>query len=111
MAQRGCRGGALASAVDYGPVVPKGVCNPIEMVSARGHFYRGRGSHGIDRSNPEQPVGWVVEHKMSDGAAHAGTQLENAGAIARALGLDQYEAVTGSTSELLEVLSRGRGDW
>ena len=61
----------------------------------------------IDRSNPKRPMGFLVDHKSGGGGA--GNQLRDAADAVREFGLDNLETASGTTRELIELISRGRG--
>ncbi|MEV6318460.1 RHS repeat-associated core domain-containing protein [Streptomyces sp. NPDC051776] len=66
----------------------------------------------VDRSDPKNLVAFVVDHKM--GGGNAGQQLKNAMDAARHVKItDPRRVITGSgdTPKLLELMSRGRGEW
>jgi RHS repeat-associated protein len=66
----------------------------------------------VDPSDPRNPVAFVIDHKM--GGGNAGQQLKNAMTAVRFVGItDPKRVITGSgdTAKLLELMSRGRGEW
>nr|WP_162931213.1 RHS repeat-associated core domain-containing protein [Streptomyces sporangiiformans] len=82
------------------------------------HVYRTHGEKfqgdfmAVDMSDPKNLVAFVVDHKM--GGGNAGQQLKNAMEAARHVNItDPSRVITGSgdTPKLLELMSRGRGEW
>jgi hypothetical protein len=75
----------------------------------------GKNSQGdflvIDRSNPEKPVGWVVELKSKPGGAFPGNQFMNADQLQKDFKLTQMQKIAGTNAEMLQALNRGRGSW
>lgn len=66
----------------------------------------------VDLSDPGALVAYVVDHKM--GGGNAGPRLKNAMDAAAHVGIfNPTRVITGSgdTAKLLELLSRGRGEW
>ncbi|MBC2908282.1 RHS repeat-associated core domain-containing protein [Streptomyces sp. PSKA01] len=66
----------------------------------------------VDPSDPKNLVAFVVDHKM--GGGNAGQQLKNAMTAARHVNItDPKRVITGAgdTPKLLELMSRGRGEW
>ncbi len=63
----------------------------------------------IDRTNFREPVGWIVELKTASKSPHAGIQLARASEVAAHFSLrGGSKEVTGNTSEIMELLTRGR---
>lgn len=66
----------------------------------------------VDPSDPKNLVAYVVDHKM--GGGNAGQQLKNAMNAAAHVGITYpSQVITGSgdTAKLLDLMSRGRGEW
>jgi RHS repeat-associated protein len=66
----------------------------------------------VDPSDPKNLVAFVVDHKM--GGGNAGQQLKNAMVAASHVGISNPARVitgAGDTEKLLELMSRGRGEW
>ncbi len=66
----------------------------------------------VDPSDPKNLVAFVVDHKM--GGGNAGQQLKNAMVAAGHMGIRNPKHVitgAGDTPKLLELMSRGRGEW
>ncbi|MEU3790409.1 RHS repeat-associated core domain-containing protein [Streptomyces fructofermentans] len=66
----------------------------------------------VDMSDPRDLVAFIVDHKM--GGGNAGQQLKNAMEAAAHVGItNPAKVITGSgdTPKLLELMSRGRGEW
>ncbi|WP_409470221.1 DUF6531 domain-containing protein [Streptomyces sp. HC307] len=67
----------------------------------------------VDMTNKKNRVGWVVDHKMNADKVTKGNQFTNAARAAEAVRIpaNRFEIATGDTDKLLEILSRGRGEW
>ncbi|MFI5687704.1 RHS repeat-associated core domain-containing protein [Streptomyces sp. NPDC051636] len=67
----------------------------------------------VDMTNKRDRVGWVVDHKMNSEKVTKGNQFTNAARAAEAVRIPahRFKIATGDTDKLLEILSRGRGEW
>ncbi|MCW8379504.1 DUF6531 domain-containing protein [Streptomyces justiciae] len=67
----------------------------------------------VDMTDKKNRVGWVVDHKMNSEKVTKGNQFTNAARAAEAVGIrsGNFEIATGDTEKLLQILSRGRGEW
>ncbi|MFF0224512.1 DUF6531 domain-containing protein [Streptomyces sp. NPDC004629] len=67
----------------------------------------------VDMTDKRNRVGWVVDHKMNADKVTKGNQFTNAARAAEAVGISggRFEIATGDTEKLLDILSRGRGEW
>lgn len=66
----------------------------------------------VDPSDPKNLVAYVVDRKM--GGGNAGQQLKNAMNAAGHVGITYPSQVitgAGDTAKLLDLMSRGRGEW